>query len=156
VHFAETGVEVGEITEAVGNGDGVEVVVGLGRIECVALDVLDFGRALVTGYLKHGFAEVDGSDLCATGGKAAGDIAGAAAEVEGALTGLDVGQLDEAAFPAVVESEALEVVDAVVMGGDGVEKLADFAGAGFVFGEVTPGHFGEGSMGSGLGAMFPV
>ena len=106
--------------------------------------------------VEHGLAEVEGGDFGALLGEGGGDVAGAAAEVEGALTGLDVGQLDEAAFPVVVKSKALEVVDAVVMGGDGVEKLADFAGAGFVFGEVTPGHFGEGSMGLGLGAMFPV
>jgi len=61
-------------------------------------------------------------------GERAGDIPRAATKVKRALTGPGKRLFDQAVFPKAVESEALEVVDEVIAGGDGVEEVPDPGG----------------------------
>ena len=75
-----------------------------------------------------------GAEIEAGGGRAAAregerDVAGAAAEVECAVVGLNLRQLDDAVFPEPVQAEALQVVQKIVAAGDAGEEVVDFRGA---------------------------
>ena len=82
-----------------------------------------FGIDAVVGDGKHVFGEIEAGGFGAAAGEREGHIAGATTEVEGAQTGLGMGEPEQAAFPEAMEAEALQVVDEVVASGDGGEKL---------------------------------
>ena len=46
VHFAQADVEVGKVAKTVGDGDCIEMLGGLARVESVALEELDVGAGL--------------------------------------------------------------------------------------------------------------
>ena len=47
----------------------------------------------------------------------------AAADIQGAVAGLDAGHFDQGAFPTAVQTQALQIVDEIVAGRDNGEKV---------------------------------
>jgi hypothetical protein len=82
-------------------------------------------------HFEHFFAEVESGGFRAVPGDGEGDVAGAAAQIEGAVAGLHPRQFNNAAFPAAVQAEALEVVEQVVAPRNGGEEVVDLRGARF-------------------------
>lgn len=146
MHFAQAGFNASEVAQSVGDGDEVEMVVGLLVFERIALQKCD-GRITVArgGLVEHGLAEVDAGDLGATPGQREGDVASATAKVERTLAFGGICEGDEAGFPVAMETEALEVVDEIIARGDGVEEVAHALGACFVVCKIAVGHWADGS-----------
>ena len=77
------------------------------------------------------FAEIQSGRFRAAPGEGEGDVAGAAAQIEGAGAGRSGGEAADAAFPAAVQAEALEVVEQIVAPRNGGEEVVDLRGARF-------------------------
>ena len=88
-------------------------------------------RDSVSGFgdFEHCRAEIESGDFRAAPREGEGDVAGAAAQIQRALAGLNGGEFDDAAFPAPVQAEALQVVEQIVTPRDGGEKVVDLRGA---------------------------
>ena len=69
-----------------------------------------------------------------------GEVAGAAAQIERAIAGLNGGQFNDAAFPAPVQAEALQVVEQIIAPGDGGKKIVDLRRALFAGDVETVAH----------------
>jgi len=82
-------------------------------------------------HFQHLRAEVQTTGFRAAPGEGEGDVAGAAAQIESAGTGRRGSEGGDAAFPAAVQAEALEVVEQIVAPRDGSEEVVDLRGAGF-------------------------
>ena len=76
-------------------------------------------------YLKHGRAEVEAGDFRAVVREGKGEVAGATAQIERAIAGLNGGEFNDAAFPAPVQPEALQVVEQIIAPRDGGKKIVD-------------------------------
>jgi len=132
-HFVQAAFPAREVPQSVADGDNVEGIVGKRKLLRVALDEfqirdLRFQMAL-RGDFEHLGAEIKAGGFRAALRKGKRDVAGAAAEVERAVAGLDLRQLDDAAFPEPVQAEALQVVQKIVAAGDAGEEVVDFRGA---------------------------
>ena len=100
-------------------------------------EISDFGSRisgsdlLASGFgnFEHLRAEIEAGDFRAAPREGEGDVAGAAAQIERAIAGLNGGQFDHAAFPAPVQPEALQVVEQIVAPGDGGKKVVDLGRA---------------------------
>jgi hypothetical protein len=89
------------------------------------------------GDFKHRRAEINAGDLRAAPRERQREVAGAAAQIERAIPGLNGGEFDDAAFPAPVQAEALQVVEQIVAPRDGGEKVVDLRGALFAGAQKT-------------------
>jgi hypothetical protein len=85
------------------------------------------------GDLEHGLAEVEAGDFGAFRREGESDVAGAATDVQSALTGDGCGPVDQLAFPPAVKAETLEVVDEIVTRRDFREQILDLGGAACAF-----------------------
>lgn len=112
--------EIGEIPKAVTDGNDPKVAFRKGQIEGIRLEVGDAGLAL-TSDTQHARTEIRSDDLRTRGGERFGEVAGAAANIESAVAGLDGGELEQAAFPIAVQAKALKVVDQIVTARDAVK-----------------------------------
>ena len=99
-----------------------------------------FFRPANFGNFKHRWAEIKAGDGRAAPCESKGDVAGAAAQVERAVVRLNGGESGDAAFPAPVQAEALQVVEQIVASGDGGEKVVDLRGALFARGAENVAH----------------
>jgi hypothetical protein len=145
-HFGQAGFPTGQVPQAVTDGDGVKGVIGKGELLGIAVKEFQvLGRKFGSleaglGDFEHFFAEIQADGLCAALGEGEGDVAGAATEVESAVAGLDLGEVDDAAFPKTMKAEALQVVQQVVTARDGGKEVADLGGALFARGVKSIGH----------------
>ncbi len=81
------------------------------------------------GDFEHWLAEVKAGRVRAALCEREREVARAAAQIESAITRLDLRQPDDVAFPKPVQAETLEVIDQIVTPGDGGEKVIDLGGA---------------------------
>jgi len=125
-------VEVGEVADAEADGDRVEGAVVVGERERVP--VLEAHRrtaalgALAAGELEHPLGEVRADHAALwthPPGELEGEVAGAAAGVEGAVARLQLRTLGGALTPAVMKAGGHRRVHQVVDPGDAVEHAAD-------------------------------
>ncbi|MOA32440.1 hypothetical protein D3C78_1536600 [compost metagenome] len=125
---------MGDVAQAEGDGDHVEVVVGERQLLGVGLDEPDVaGHAaveqLVAADLEHRGVDVGQHHFAGRADQArelAGQVAGAAGDVEHAVARAHAGQLDGEALPQAVHAAGEHVVHQVVLGGHRVEHLGDF------------------------------
>jgi hypothetical protein len=78
---------------------------------------------------QHGGAEIQGGHLRAAPAESEGHVSRAAADIQGAVAGLDAGHFDQGAFPTAVQTQALQIVDEIVAGRDNGEKVFHLGGA---------------------------
>ena len=81
------------------------------------------------GDFEHLRAEIEAGGFRAALREGERDVASAAAKVERAVAGFNVRQLDHAALPQPVQTEALEVVQKIITAGDAREEVVDLRGA---------------------------
>ena len=74
-------------------------------------------------------AEIEAGNCRAAPRERKGDVAGAAAQIKRAIARLNGGEFNDAAFPAPVQPEALQVVEQIVTPRDGGEKVIDLCRA---------------------------
>src|SRR6185437_2413622 len=154
-HIAQALVEVGEIAQAVTYGQEVEGVCGKRNLLGVTTKKFDFevqvldtfcagteAISLLFGDFEHGRAEVEADDVHALPRQGEGDVAGAAAKVEGALAGARSSEAEQTAFPGAMQAEALDIVNQVITAGDGGEEFTDLGGALFTGFVKMAGHRG--------------
>lgn len=125
VHFAE-GIGPGShVSEAEGDGERVEGMVGEGEVEGVGDDGIleSFASCL----FEHGFAEVGTGDVGGWEGglDGEGEVTGAGGEVEDAMGGV-LGDAVGGEFPpGAVDTEAEEAIDEIVPFCDVAEEGVD-------------------------------
>ena len=90
--------------------------------------------------VEHLFAEIQGCHARAAPGERQREVAGATAQIERAIPGLNGGEFDDAAFPAPVQAEALQVVEQIVTPRDGGKEVIDLRGALFARGAEDVAH----------------
>ena len=81
------------------------------------------------GNFEHLRAEIESGCFRAAPRQGEGDVAGAAAKIEGAAAWFRGGQFGDAAFPAAVQPEALKIVEQIITPRDGGEERVDLRGA---------------------------
>ena len=130
LHLVQPEVEVGEVADAVGAGDGIEMVIGVGEGEGAALLERDAGGEaglpdFVVAYAQHLLGEVDADDLLhlVLSHHFDGEVGGAGGHVEGVITGCKPAHGTPA--PPAVGVKREQVVEPVVGARDAVEEVAD-------------------------------
>ena len=134
-HLPESGGAVDDVADAEGDGDAVELAVGMGHGLAGGGDQGDTVAIRGTGDLlladlQHPRRQVgadDGQRGGGLGGDLQGDIAGAGGDVENPAVFGQIQLLDGEGPPAAVDAEGKQTVEQIVTGGDGVEHLADAA-----------------------------
>ena len=89
---------------------------------------------------KHRLAEIETGDLRPAPRERQRKVTGAAAQIKRTIAGLNGGEFDDAAFPAPVQPEALQVVEQIVAPRDGAEKVIDLCRALFAGGIENVAH----------------
>ena len=133
-HLAQAAVEVGEVADAEADGDRVEALAVVGKLERVGpLEADAVGAALgrlLAGEVEHRLGEVAADHVAARGdpaGQLQRQVAGAAADVERRVAGAELGPVGGALAPAVVQAGGHHRVERVVATGDAVEHAVDLA-----------------------------
>ena len=145
MHFAQAVFKTGEIAQTKGNGDTIKMIIGQAGFQRVAFAKGDGEIAIAAdGLVEHRFAEIEADYVRAIPREGESDVAGAAAKIESALVGAGISKGNEAFFPVPMEAEALQIVDEIVAGGNGVKEVAHTLGACCIIGKITLGHRGEG------------
>ncbi len=136
-HFFQTFFPVRQISQTVTDGDNIERCIGKWNLLRVTLNknrisgpgfrVRDFVPRF--GNFEHLGVEIEAGDFRAAPPQGEGDVAGAAAQIERVITGLNGGELDNAAFPAPVQPETLQVVEQIVAPRNGSEEVVDLCRA---------------------------
>ena len=152
-HFVQAALPVRQIPQPVADGHDVERIVGKRNLQRVALHELrisfltsDFRLpASRRRDFKHLRAEVEPDGFRAAMREGEGDVAGAAAQIEGAGAGFRSGQFGDAAFPAAVQAEALKVVEQIVAARNGGKEVVDLRGARFAGRVKNVAHAGKSS-----------
>ncbi len=119
MHFGQPLRDVGKVPEPIADGDDIEGPVLESKPEGIALlERHGLGDRIPQSPLardvQHRFTEIDTQDFRPFCPKGQGDVAGAAAQVEGFLPWADRRKPEEATFPEAVETETLEVVDEII------------------------------------------
>ena len=78
---------------------------------------------------KHRLAEIETGNFRPTPRERQRKIPGATTQIKRAIAGLNGGEFNDAAFPAPVQPEALQVVEQIVAPRDGGEKVIDLCRA---------------------------
>ena len=137
VHFIQAFFPTRQVPQTVTDGHNIErgvrkrklqrVARHKNRISGLGFRVSDF----VPGFsdFQHRRAEIQSGDIRAAPRERQRKVAGATAQIERAIPGLNGGEFDDAAFPAPVQTEALHVVEQIVAPRDGGEKVVDLCGA---------------------------
>ena len=120
--------KIGEISQAVTDGDYVELGVGEREFEGVGLEVGNGWLASV-GDGQHGVAEIAADGARPRPAERFGKVAGAATDIKGGFAIVDGSQIQHATLPKAMQAEALKVIDQIVTRGDAVKERANTGAA---------------------------